>query len=1403
MALGPGSIAFTGFNADGNDNLAFAVLQDIAAGTVITFTDNAWNGASFGTGESTWSWTATSDIAAGTVVTMDNLMAGLTATSNLGLIAYSEDTQRDLGDNSTPGYLTGDAVYAYVDGASPPTFLAAVTNGNFGNAGVGVLTGTGLITGQSAVAFQGGDITAYNGPTVTGGDFSNFALLISDTRNWTVEQGIGDQSHDGTAPDVPFSTTPFVIDPAAQKVAFSADSMTVSHPEGDSGTTLYTFTIVRTNGTTGAVDFTGTFARGTTAAADYVGSKLPATTFTGTIADGASSATVTIAVAGETAFESNESFSLTLTSATNSAATTYLSFVPADLTATGTIVNDDTQQTVGFASTNVFVTEGDDGTQTLVFTVVRGGNGGTGGDLSFSGTFTNSSMDAADFGGTLPPSTFSGVIPSGQTSATFSFTISGDVLPEGNESFALRITSVANSAGGNAAIVTAARSATGWITNDDGPTVVHSGETASTAISLSGHETLTIEQGGTLAGGFSVAGNDLDVTVNNAGLISQAEMAGQGSGHITINNEQTGVIADQIQLPYITAAGGWDMTINNAGTIAGGHKSIRSDGNTYYSHLTINNLATGVVDSGADSATAIEVEGNTTINNAGRIIVPAQAGTTSAGKEGIEFHATGNVIQNLAGGWIEGSHHAVTGDEAVTVINDAGGTMIGRNGSAVNIDNTSAVESTVTVLNYGLMQGLSQNYADSDGDAIDVDGRVIFENWGTIEGLGHNGYHKGEPNVSEGIAAGAAVITNHEGGTIYGYGRAIQIDNSSNGDAFAASTITNDGLIRGDGNLPTGVTEAEVAAFAELIRGGEAIDIVGTKADTFTNTETGVIVGGVKMGGGNDVLINAGTMTATGGSAIDMGAGNDTVTIEEGGEVIGAILLGDGDDVLTAVDGDISVDGGAGDDTITAGEGDDTIGGGMGNDRLSGGDGDDTIDGGEGNDVLAGGAGDNALFGGAGNDMIVGGEGDDEIDGGAGIDTVDYSADTAGVTASLANGAAYGGDTGSDTLTSVENLTGGASDDTLIGDAAANVLLGNAGDDVLMGGTGNDTLTGGAGADDLVGGDGDDTILAGAGDDVLAGAGDDLIEVSSDTGAPASIDGGEDDDTLRLAGAGTGALGTVSEVEHLDVASGNWSLGETASYDTINVGTAATVTSAIALTGSQRLTVAEGGVVRSGGYASVMPTGVLDGAVVDNAGEICGLYYNNVAGQLPSGTMSVINQSSGLISGEANSGTAVKFYMTTVTFDNYGTVRGSETASTVAIDFESANTNGSIERGPPTSTLSRRSHNGGAGCRLEKVRSAEKRRRRQSIVNATSSAAGSERRVDPMSDPTRSFTAIPVRARRDAAVVAHAVVLLEYTSCPTSSFSRIAAVTRIQIIPARPMSGPSTGARISSSRTAT
>src|SRR5262249_15398837 len=114
----------------------------------------------------------------------------------------------------------------------------------------------------------------------------------------------------------------------------------VSHVEGDVGTTtVFTFTVERINGTTGAVNFSGTLTPGAGFdGADIAGGTLPPT-FSGTIAAGATTGTVTITVSGDLTKEADESFQLTLTSATNTAGDPV--FATGQTQATGTIVNND------------------------------------------------------------------------------------------------------------------------------------------------------------------------------------------------------------------------------------------------------------------------------------------------------------------------------------------------------------------------------------------------------------------------------------------------------------------------------------------------------------------------------------------------------------------------------------------------------------------------------------------------------------------------------------------------------------------------------------------------------------------------------------------------------------------------------------------------------------------------------------------------------------------------------------------------------------------------------------------------------------------------------------------------------------------------------------------------------
>jgi hypothetical protein len=1364
MALGPGSIAFVGFNADGADNLAFAVLQDIAVGTVITFTDNEWNGTTFNTGEAIWIWTSTANLVAGTVVTLDGLAAGQTASSNYGTVAFLNESNRNIDAGN-------EVVYAYAgDTSAPEAFLAAFASDVFGGS-FGSLDNTGLVEGATAISIKlldsDGDVAAYNGARAGLSGFADYLASINDYHNWIAQDGNGDESVDGVVPDAPFVPAGFDIgDPNTQIVEFAAGSLDVSHNEGDGGETVFTFTVERSGPTTGAIDFTGTIAvAGTTYANDFSGGTVPAS-FSGTIADGEATAQVTVTVAGDTVYEQDNAFTLSFTNVHNDAGDTVLG---QDIVATGTIVNDDAAtvkiafvgynaenddniafaaisditagtvinftnkswsgssfvasngsaawswtadgdiaagtvitmdginsasptsnlgtiatsavgdfgpdrgyiyyaytgsmdepssfltallattnqpssdawaeqvglvpgvtaivlapggnvavgaytgprygqssiedylpiinnpanwavesddwladdsadgvtpdlpfstgaftddpaaQVVQFAAGSLSVSqvEGSDGGElAYTFTVER--SNGTGGDLSFTayvpeGNYSGG-VNAADFGGTLP--VIAGTIPDGQASTTVTVMVKRETLYEVDETFRLVLDSGSNSNGGTV-VVGQNAIATGTIQNDDAmPGTIHAGETVTAPVFVDGaNNHLIVEEGGSLiVTTWEIAvtwrGSDGDVVIDNAGLIANSDPArsvlesvDDTGGSLTINNLATGVIRGQFDLQ--DALPGAVLTLNNAGLIeTQGRLDFRHTAET--GTVIVNNLAGGVITQTANGggSDVMRPGENTVVNNWGSIVgEPGHLG----GGDAIDYQSGPGTVNNYAGGLIEGSRHAVTGDREVVVFNEAGATMIGRNGSAVNIDNDGTEAEKVFVTNYGTMEGRSGNLSDSDGDAIDTDGLAEIDNYGTIAGLGHNGYHDGEPNVSEGIAIGGGVINNYAGATIYGYGRAIQVDDSENGPAYAAMAIYNEGLIKGDGNIPTGVDPEDAAAYDP--NGREAINIVGDFSDTLTNK--GTIVGGVKMGGGGDTLDNSGSMAATGGSAIDLGEGDDTFTNQ--GVVTGNVLMGAGNDVVNLHTGSSIasyLDGGADTDTLNLlGDGEGTVGDLEGFEAVNLVEGAWTFleeganiafqDGAQtlriGADLLADGAFGGTISGfglgdaielkdvglgttavlGANNVLTIAGGGLGgpialQLDptesfagmafvarsdgaGGTGIEVVDDAfmggAGGDGFKGTNGNDVAFGngGNDDMDAGGGDDYLDGGDGNDEIEGDGGNDVIAAGAGNDEVWGGSGNDVVDGGAGSDEMYGEAGDDELHGGDGDDEMEG----------------------------------------------------------------------------------------------------------------------------------------------------------------------------------------------------------------------------------------------------------------------------------------------------------------------------
>ncbi len=121
-------------------------------------------------------------------------------------------------------------------------------------------------------------------------------------------------------------------------------------------------------------------------------------------------------------------------------------------------------------------------------------------------------------------------------------------------------------------------------------------------------------------------------------------------------------------------------------------------------------------------------------------------------------------------------------------------------------------------------------------------------------------------------------------------------------------------------------------------------------------------------------------------SATTPGQGTPGDDLLLGDEQANQINAGAGNDFIYAGAGNDTIIGGEGADSIRAGKDDDLVEGGVGDDSLMGDMAQDTLIGGDGNDILRGGKGFDSLIGGNGSDTLSGDRGRDTLVGGADSD---------------------------------------------------------------------------------------------------------------------------------------------------------------------------------------------------------------------------------------------------------------------------------------------------------------------------------------------------------------------------------------------------------------------------------
>ncbi|WP_076069495.1 Calx-beta domain-containing protein [Sphingomonas montana] len=410
-----GDIAIVGYGADaGIKSFSFVILADLS-GETINFTDSGWLATGgFRVGEGVVPYVVPAGTAIGTVVTISGLTSAFNPSTN------------------------GDQIIAYSGDAATPTPLFAIDfadgNANYADTASNANTSavpTGLIFGETALAFAA-DNAAYSGPL--DGTRAEILANIANAGLWTQDDAFG------IAYPVGFSVT-------SGDGAGSFAIADASVQEGNTGTTAIEFVVQRSGGSAGAATLDYVVIIGTAGQDDLAGA------FTGQVsfADGQTEARVTIAANGDTTFEADETFSVTLSNASMGTIS--------DAQATGTILNDDAAPPVGtFSIADASVAEGNAGITQMTFTVTRADSSTGAVDLSYA-IALDGSADAADLDAAAGTVRFE----DGQTSQTVTIAVNGDLLVEGDETFGITLSTTATGA------TIADGSAVGTILNDDVP----------------------------------------------------------------------------------------------------------------------------------------------------------------------------------------------------------------------------------------------------------------------------------------------------------------------------------------------------------------------------------------------------------------------------------------------------------------------------------------------------------------------------------------------------------------------------------------------------------------------------------------------------------------------------------------------------------------------------------------------------------------------------------------------------------------------------------------------------------------------------------------------------------------------------------------------------------------------
>ena len=630
----------------------------------------------------------------------------LSAPSN-ATIGSSSATGTIGNDDAVPSLSIGNVTLA--EGNSGTTnfvFPVTLSAASQQTITVNYATATGSAASGSDFASTGGTLTFAPGVTsqnvtvLVNGDTTNeadetFSVNLSAASNATIAAGTG--------------TGTIANDDSV--VALSIGD--VAQAEGTGGTTNFTFPVTLSAPSGQSVTVNYATSDGTALA----GSDYTAGSGTLTFAPGVTSQSVTVAVSGDATSEPNETFVVTLSSATQATL--------ADATANGTINDDDGAPTLSIAGDSE--AEGNSGTTNFAFPVTLSAPSGQTVTVNYA-TANGSALAGSDYGATSGTLTFA----PGVTLQTINVPVTGDVTNETNETFTVTLSAPSNATVGTGV-------AAGTIVNDDSTPSLSIGNASRAegnsgtanldfTVTLSAPSEQTVTVNYATASGSAIAGSDFTAssgvvtfapgqTLQTISVPILGDGANENDETFTVvlgtpanasiaNNTGTGTIVNDDPLPgvsigSVSQAEGSSGTTNFTFAVT---LSAASDKTITVSYATSDGSAIAGTDYTATSGTLTFAPGVTSQT----ITVPVSGDTTSEPAE--TFNVTLSSPVNATVGTAVG-----TG----TIADDDSAPVLAVNNVSAAEGNTGTTTFTFDVtLSAPSGQTVTVNYATSNGSAV-------------------------------------------------------------------------------------------------------------------------------------------------------------------------------------------------------------------------------------------------------------------------------------------------------------------------------------------------------------------------------------------------------------------------------------------------------------------------------------------------------------------------------------------------------------------------------------------------------------------------------------------------------------------------------------------------------------